>query len=91
MTPIVVYENYSTAQRRREVDNIMARKDFIGYLAGLMVLGTHGVKYVVIVAIYTPFVLISVIFHWEPLSSGKCNVSHEVRRTYMMFWNILLP
>jgi hypothetical protein len=37
MTLIVVQqEDDSTALRHREVDNIMARKEFNGHLAGLM-------------------------------------------------------
>lgn len=56
-----------------------------------MTFGTHGVKYVIIVAIYTPFVLIAIIFQWEPLSSGKWGIRHEARKTYMMFWKVLFP
>lgn len=69
----------------------MARKTFIGYLAELMAMSTHGIKYVVIVTIYTPFVFIPIVFHWEPLSSGEWNIRHEGRHTYMVFWKILFP
>lgn len=52
---------------------------------------THSVKYVVIVSIYTSFMLIAVVFHREPLSSDKLIICYEAKQAYMIFWKILLP
>lgn len=56
-----------------------------------MALGTHGVKYVVIVPIYAPFKLIAIVFHREPLPSGKWGIEYEAKKTHMMFSKVLLP
>jgi hypothetical protein len=45
----------------------------------------------VIVPIYASFVLIAIVFHWEPLASGKWVIRYEAKKAYMMFWKIFLP
>lgn len=44
-------------------------------------MSTHSVKYVVIVPIYAPFMLIAIIFHWEPLTSGKWVIRYKAKKT----------